>query len=336
MSKEIKIVPAGVNSIGALKTFSYPTRLAATWEPKILGINNILEINIPPYEIYRPAIKITIEKGIINSLKTANIVRKIYRKISSPIDLDDKYILDTRYETDKNIAHILRNIAPGLLAAKKNPREIDDITVILKANACEMAKTAYQLLGFSVLCTDKYVKGKIITAPTGKSGEYELWYKELFGTLSFEGYKTDTPKRVFIPRKGKRSLINEAEVENLLQEYGFQKFYYEDIPISEQWSISKNAEIIVALHGAALSSIVFNHNPLKVIELFHPGYVTRAYRHMTYAIGGSWCGVAGQITENVIKELDFKNRSRAFATSPTKIDLKSLEMALDHMKIDKV
>ncbi len=170
--------------------------------------------------------------------------------------MGDKYILDARYETDKNIAHIVKNVAPGLLPAQKLPPQIPDITVVLSADCSKMAKTAYKLLGFSILCTDKDVKGKIIDAPTGRYGQYEVWYKELFGKLSFEGYEKDTPKRIFISRKGNRSLINESEIEELLNKYGFKKFYYEDIPISQQWSIGRNAEVIVGLHGAALSSTV--------------------------------------------------------------------------------
>lgn len=314
MDKQIKMVPEGVNKIDNLKIFSYPTRLAAAWKA------DILEINIPSYEIYRPAIEIVTEEGISNTSKTGNILKKIYAKISAPIELGDKYFLDTRYETDKNIAHILKNIAPGLLASKHFPPKIPEITVVLKANACEMSKTAYQLLGFPVLCTDKNVKGKVITAPTGRFGQYEIWYPELFGKLSFEGYIADTPKRVFISRKGNRGLTNESDIEDLLQDYGFKKFYYEDIPIPLQWSITRNAEMMVAIHGAALGSLVFNQKRLKLIELFHPGYVTHAFRQMTYAVGGSWCGVTGQITENVIKELDFNHKARAFAMSPTTID----------------
>ncbi|MBR8828128.1 MAG: glycosyltransferase family 61 protein [Gomphosphaeria aponina SAG 52.96 = DSM 107014] len=331
MTQEIKIIPSKINSVGPLKIFTYPTRLAAAWKA------DISEINIPAYEVYRPELEITIEQGSTKSLgiEPKNLLKRIYKKMAAPIEMGEEYILDARYETDKNIAHILKNIAPGLLAAKEMPPKIPKITVILRANASEMARNAYDLLGFPILCTDRDVKGKIIRAPSGKDGAYEKWYEELFGKLAFAGYTKETPARVFISRKGARSLINESEVEATLQDYGLKKFYYEDIPISEQWSITKNAKVIVGIHGAAMASIVFNCNRPQVIELFHPGYVTHAWRHMTSAVGGSWCGVTGQITENVIKELDFKHKARSFASAPTKIDIKSLKMALEYLEIDK-
>lgn len=74
-------------------------------------------------------------------------------------------------------------------------------------------------------------------------------------------------------------------------------------------------------------------NAVKVVDLFHPGYVTNKYRNMTAAIGGAWCGVTGQISENVIKELDYKQKARRFALSPTKIDTNSLCMALKYLDI---
>ena len=337
MTKQIKIVPSGVNSIDSVKMFTYPTRLASAWKA------DILQIQIPGYELERPGFEITIDEGTTNKLfnrkrvsKLKQLPKKIFTKISKSIDLGERYIFDARDETDGNIAHIVKNIAPGLLAAQKLPPQISEITVILRENSSQMAKTAYKLLGFSTLCTDKNVKGKIIEAPTGRFGQYEVYYQELFGKLSFEEYQKDTPKRIFISRKGNRNLMNESQIEKLLLEYGFNKFYYEDIPISQQWSIGRNAEVVVGLHGAALSSLFFNQNQVKLIELFHPGYVTHAFRHTVYAVGGSWCGVTGQITENVIRDLDFKYQPRKFASSSTKIELNSLKMALEHLKINPI
>jgi capsular polysaccharide biosynthesis protein len=116
-----------------------------------------------------------------------------------------------------------------------------------------------------------------------------------------------------------------------LQAYGFKKYYFEEIPISEQWSVAKNAKVIVGMHGAALSSIVFNSNKVKLIELFHPGYVVDMYRNIANAVGGTWCGVSGKITEDVIGKLDFKQEARAFAETRTQIDINSLRMALEYL-----
>jgi capsular polysaccharide biosynthesis protein len=85
------------------------------------------------------------------------------------------------------------------------------------------------------------------------------------------------------------------------------------------------------MHGAALSNLVFNSNKVKLIELFHPGYVIHMYRNMANAVGGTWCGVSGQITKDVIGKLDFKQEARAFAESRTQIEINSLRMALEYL-----
>jgi capsular polysaccharide biosynthesis protein len=323
-----KIVPSKTITIAPSKMFTYPTRLASAWEPRIM------EINLPEYQLDRPEIRLTVRQDSTQSLGIAesNFYKKLYKRFTAPIQMEEEYIYDARYDTDGNIAHILTNIVPALLVAKEI---CPKITVVLREKATTMAKNAYKVLGFPLLCTDKEVCGKLIFPSDGSQGVFEAWYSSIFGNLEFEDYNKHTPERVFISRKGSRSLINENEVEQTLQEYGFQKFYFEDIPISEQWSITRNAKVLVAMHGAAMASLVFNRNAVKVVELFHPGYVADMYRHMTNTMGGTWCGVTGQITENVIKELDFKQNARSFALLSTRIDTTSLRMALDYLGVDQ-
>jgi capsular polysaccharide biosynthesis protein len=249
------------------------------------------------------------------------------------MQIDGEYILDSRYETDGNIAHILTGVAPRLLAAQKI---CDQVTLVLRSNATQMAQNIYKLLGASILCTDKDINGKLVLADDQSQGAYEACYNAFFGELTFEGFNPQTAEKVFISRKGTRSLINETEVEQTLQAYGFKKYYFEEIPISEQWSVARNAKVIVGMHGAALSNIVFNSNKVKLIELFHPGYVVDMYRHIANAVGGSWCGVSGQITEDVIGKLDFKQEARAFAEKRTQIDINSLRMALEYLGEEKI
>lgn len=309
--------------VAASKMFTYPTRLVSAWKPRIM------EINLPESQLKSSDIEISTRQESTRTVpNNSNIYRKIYRKLAPPIQIDGEYILDSRYETDGNIAHILTGVVPRLLAAQKI---CERVTLVLRSNATHMAKNIYKLLGASILCTDKDINGKLVLADDQAHGAYDACYNALFGNLTFEGFNPQTAEKVFISRKGTRSLINESEVEQTLQAYGFKKYYFEEIPISEQWSVAKNAKVIVGMHGAALSSIVFNSNKVKLIELFHPGYVIDMYRNMANAVGGTWCGVSGQNTEDVIGKLDFKQEARAFAETRTKIDINSLRMALEYL-----
>lgn len=327
VAEPIRKLPAGSVVVAPARMFTYPTCLADSWTPKSL------EILLPGYTLERPEIAITVRQDSTRSLNypVRNPLKRFRKQLSAEEELPDGHVYDARWETDGNIAHILAYIAAPLLAARQT---LGKITVILRANASVMGKKAFALLGFPTHCTDKHVSGKLVLAPDGTSGKYEAHIPALYGEVTWEGYRPDTPDRVFISRKGDRALINEAEVEAVLREHGFSKYYFEDIPISEQWSVSRNARAIVAIHGAAVASALFNRQRAKLLELFHPGYIVDIYRNMINVLGGSWAAVTGQMPENIITELDVKRNGRAFAALPAKIDVESLRKALAYLEVE--
>jgi hypothetical protein len=242
--------------------------------------------------------------------------------------MGDEYVYDSRHELDANIAHVLHNTAATVLALRKT---IPNITVILRAKASGLARKAFDLLGIPIICTDADVLGKIVVLKGPKLDGAA--YPFIFEDVSFKDYKPATPERIFISRRGTRNLLNELEVEKILGERGYQKVYFEDIPLSEQWSMTRNAKAVVAMHGAAVSGLVLNRHSVKLVELFHPGYFVHGYRLMAQAIGGRWCGVTGELPPDIIKYLDYKKEWRHFALHPTRIGKVSLEMALTTLEM---
>ena len=249
-----------------------------------------------------------------------------------------EYILDARYDADGNISHILNNIVSAVLAVRK---EFPNVTVILRAKATAMAQTAFDLLGIPIRCTNANVVGSLVApmqlgvCPWKEVNEKNFrgngLYSEFFDGVSFRGYTSQTPERIFISRKGQRGLVNELEVEKYLDRLGFKKVYFEDIPLSLQWSMARNAKAIVGVHGAALFSLVFNRNDVKLVELYHPGYIVKLYRYLVNAVGGTWCGVTGQLPPDIIRRLDYEKKGRYFAFEPARISIESLSMALDQV-----
>jgi len=101
-------------TVAASKMFTYPTRLASAWKP------DIMEINLPEYQLKSSHIEISIRQQSTRTLPNCrNIYRKIYRKLAAPIQIDGEYLLDTRYEIDSNMAHVMTGVVPRLLAAQK-------------------------------------------------------------------------------------------------------------------------------------------------------------------------------------------------------------------------
>jgi hypothetical protein len=326
------IRPAPI-SVAPSKMFTYPTRLADAWAP------SNQEIHLPGYEISPPPIEVAVHSGSTRLLEirqkhsTKEIIKNLYKQIVPEIQMVGECIYDSRYEIDDNIAHVLDSVvSPVLFARKLYPT----ITVILRARASAMAQEVFKLLGIPTICTNGDVAGRLIQVrqPSGRAKfEGEGLYSSAFRDVLFERYNPTTPERIFISRRGTRRLLNEAEIVAVLAKYGFQTVYFEDIPVCEQWSLTRNAKAIVGIHGAALSSLYFNRNVVKVIELFHPGYVTKWIRQITNAAGGTWCGVTGQLPPDIIKHLDYKQGVHHFHFHDIRIDITSLQMALRSLQI---
>jgi capsular polysaccharide biosynthesis protein len=290
-----------------------------------------MEVKLPAYELTRPPVSISVHDGSTRTLgfKVHPFTRRLYRHMRRPLRVSSGYVHDARYETDANVAHIIENVAPKLLLVEELRA---NLTVILSSSASQIGRRVYETLGFRVICTDRDVEGQLVLATSGVNGVYEPWNKTVFPSVSLDWCR-DTPRRVFIARRDRRRLVNSDEIETQLRRFGFTTLYFEDLPVAAQWTIARNAEAIVAIHGAAVSSVVFNDSGIKVVELFHPGYVVDSMRHKVAANHGSWCGVTGRITPEVIRELDQRKRSRAFAYQPITIDRTSLCMALEFLGV---
>jgi hypothetical protein len=76
-------------------------------------------------------------------------------------------------------------------------------------------------------------------------------------------------KRIFISRgkAGYRKIVNEEELIPVLKKYEFDILYFEELSLSEQISVCENAEVLMGLHGAGLTNLVFLPSGSKVIEI---------------------------------------------------------------------
>lgn len=93
--------------------------------------------------------------------------------------------------------------------------------------------------------------------------------------------------RIFISRsKSKnRRILNEKELLNLLQRYGFKKYCLEELSVEKQIELFYDAEAVIAPHGAGLSNLIFS-SKINVLELFptqkiipHYYYLCKALNH---------------------------------------------------------
>ncbi|NJR61262.1 MAG: hypothetical protein HC769_21975 [Cyanobacteria bacterium CRU_2_1] len=179
-SEQVKTLISPPIYVASAPMFVYPSRLISAWEPRTI------QVDLPKETKQGVEVKVAIRRGSTQSLgiDSRNILKQFYKQFTAPIDLGEEYIHDYRYETDGNIAHLLTIAAARVLFIQKTFPNIDRVTVVLRENASTMAKKVFGLLGIPVLCTDRDVKGNLVTFKETTSGSLEGFYTEFFGNLA--------------------------------------------------------------------------------------------------------------------------------------------------------
>lgn len=328
--------------------FGYPTRFVETWAP---AVEHVL---LPGHEV--PACDFTVGPagdGLPSfwrqraprlgrlQWRLKNRVRIAQDELlGAPFDAGGDLVYDGRWIPNGNMAHIIEAYGARLLHARTllaRTGQPGRVRLVVTADLPRWARRALELLDVDVTCTNGRVKGRAIRVDC--AAVFGL-LPEIFD-VAFPGYTTATPRKIFISRKGTRTIENEEEVWGALRSLGFERFYFEHEPVELQWSLFRNASEIVAIHGAAMSAMVFNRQGLsgapgtprpKLVELFSPGWVPAFFRNMAAAFGIDWVGVRGQITPDMVRDLDFgTGLETKYELAPCKIAPASLEAALAHL-----
>lgn len=95
-------------------------------------------------------------------------------------------------------------------------------------------------------------------------------------------------RKVYVSRKltPKRKAHNDAEVEILLQKKGVEIVYAEKLSLTQQIQLMSETKLLVCLHGAALTNMLFLPPSSKVLEFRNQGdSVTQCYFNLASALG---------------------------------------------------
>lgn len=89
------------------------------------------------------------------------------------------------------------------------------------------------------------------------------------GLPATAGSSIPSPPRIYISRKAAshRKLANENELRKFLANRGFATYSFENIDFAQQVRLIGSAEVIVAVHGAALANLIFAKPGTSVLEI---------------------------------------------------------------------
>jgi hypothetical protein len=257
--------------------------------------------------------------------------------------LGDRPAFDVRRRTPRNWAHFLNNHLPVLFRlcawCDLHP---SDFLILTPTDTPGYIAEAAALFGMEVLATDAPVKGRVLDYevepwPGIRPARADWVHTSEVQALLAQGLadaapsEGPLPRRVFLSRSDTRRLSNEAEIETVLEAYGFQKVYPERLPVADQFRLLLGAESVVAIHGAGLAPLLYRKpSPaMQLIELMPCGHMSDVYRVMAEQVGCEWTGVRGKIKAAYV-EAAYRLGSRfdEFSLDSFEVDPVSLERAL--------
>ena len=250
------------------------------------------------------------------------------------LDLSERLVYDARWIDNANIAHLFQyHLAALGLAKRRLGVSGVQCLVLLENKSPRFTHGLFNLLGYETCETNLPVQANLLRFGRNVDVPYHLL--PFVGELEPPGLDASLAKKIFISRRGTRRLINESNVIALMAEHGYQTVYFEDISLIEQWSITRHATSIAAIHGAALGYLATKSAPqapgFKLLELFSPGLVVDCFRKYTAVFGGSWIGCRGKLTPQFVRCVEEGPDHKAMEGAHFELDTRTIERALSHL-----
>jgi len=191
------------------------------------------------------------------------------------IEYCDKTVATIALEGWNNYYHWMTEILPRIHLLQQTNAKYD-LLYIAPLNY-HYQKDTLELLGVNlekiIIAEPKtHIQPKKLIFPsqTARSCVIPLWVIEFLQNTLLKNYEVkDGKKRIFISREDSsiRHIINEDEVFTVLEPFGFEKVYMEQLPVIEQAQLIRESEYIVGTHGAGMTNILFAQKGTIVIEL---------------------------------------------------------------------
>ena len=134
-----------------------------------------------------------------------------------------------------------------------------------------------------IICTDHpyYFDGYILQQMKNIPYWIVKWLRDIFLD---KAEKFDCNDKIFIDRSGGAQhcqFINETEISEYLKEKGFIKYKLEDLSLSKQLYLFKNAKYIFGAHGAGFSNLTFCNENTNIIEVRPENHPNAIYKRLS-------------------------------------------------------
>lgn len=175
-----------------------------------------------------------------------------------------------------NYFHWLIEALPRLIIVKITR---PDCYLAVPAPVPEFIAMTAGLLGFNNLlpiAQEQIVKASHVLLPeaTHVEGHQDPYLMQQVREQLLQGlgYQLKKPfRRIYVSRSRQRmrKLLNEAELDALLDRYEFETVYFEDMSFQEQVKTVLEASILMGVHGANLTNMLFMQPDAVLVELMN-------------------------------------------------------------------
>lgn len=112
------------------------------------------------------------------------------------------------------------------------------------------------------------------TAPTGNYNEGVIRELRRFYRDFYQASITQPScEKIYISRSnaGGRKVVNESECISVMEDFGFQTFWFEEYSFEQQVKIALSAKYLISNHGAGLTNMMFMNSGCRVLEFRKTG-----------------------------------------------------------------
>jgi hypothetical protein len=150
-----------------------------------------------------------------------------------------------------------------------------------------------------------------VISPRILTGNGRNWHPNIADILSlkrhiekkFQPVKT-TADRIYISRSGRRRIINEDELIELLKQFNFLIIEDKERSVTEQISIYHNASFILGPHGASFANIIWCEPGTHLFELFSPNYAPDFFLYLTNVMDMKYSGYYEGVPDSKVDYLE--------------------------------
>jgi len=132
----------------------------------------------------------------------------------------------------------------------------------------------------------------------------------------------NTGRKLYIVRRGRRQVTNDAEVQDLLKHYDFEIIADVQRTVDEQIELFQSAAVIVSPHGGALTNLLWCAPGTRVLEFFYGAYTPLFFAYL--------CKVLELDYSYLIEETDRPEHWTNLGHDIT-VDLKVLKKAVESL-----